>query len=224
MAQAKTNPISYCTAGELLAGLGRIAAWRVRLNPAPGTADSEDLVRARPTRGVTCELIDRVIVEKPGDHLKGYIVAELTGHLGQYLKANDLGFLYGSRGWVRLAPGTVRSPDLCFTPWARMRAKFVPPVQIAKEVPELAIEVKGSWNTRGEILRKLKEYFLGWVRLVWVIDPRKRSAAVYTAPDKKTVLDDSDTLDGDDVLPGFRLPLAKLFARLEKPAPKKRKK
>ena len=79
-------------------------------------------------------------------------------------------------------------------------------------------------NTRGEILRKLKEYLLGGVRVVWVVDPRKRTADVSSAPDRRTSLDESGTLDGGDVLPGFRVPLAKLFERLEKPRPKRRKK
>ena len=57
-----------------------------------------------------------------------------------------------------------------------------------------------------------------------MIDPIKRSAAVYTAPDVKQSLDESDALDGGDVLPGFRLPLAKLFERLQKPAGKKPRK
>ena len=58
---------------------------------------------------------------------------------------------------------------------------------------------------------------------MWVIDPRKRTAAAYTDPDLKTFVSETGSLDGGDVLPGFRVPLAKLFERLEKPKPKKRK-
>jgi hypothetical protein len=57
-----------------------------------------------------------------------------------------------------------------------------------------------------------------------VIDPLKRTADVHTTPDVKTSLDESGTLDGADVLPGFQLPLAKLFERLEKPKGKKPRK
>jgi hypothetical protein len=63
--------------------------------------------------------------------------------------------------------------------------------------------------------RKLREYFLAGVRLVWMIDPRKRTAKVYTAPDAPSAtLDENQVLEGGKVLPGFTLPLAELFARL----------
>lgn len=224
MSQTKTNRRAFRNCGELLDQLGGIPPWRVCLNPLPGTATSRDLIRARGTYGGACEMIDRVIVEKPRDHLKAYLVAVLAGYLGKYLDGNNLGFLYGSGGWVRLARGVVRSPDLCFTPWSRMAEKRVPWAQIAKEVPELVIDLPTAANTRAELTRKLKDYFANGVRLVWVIHPRRFTAEVYTAPDRKHTIPESGTLDGGDVLPGFRLPLAKLFERLEKPKPKKRKK
>ncbi len=71
--------------------------------------------------------------------------------------------------------------------------------------------------------RKLREYFLAGVRLVWMIDPRKRLAEVYTIPDAPAAtLDETQALDGGNVLPGFKLPLAELFARLPVVAAKKR--
>jgi Uma2 family endonuclease len=70
---------------------------------------------------------------------------------------------------------------------------------------------------------KLKEYCLGGVSLVWIIDPETRSAEVYTAPDEKTAIPATGSLDGGDVLPGFRLPLAKLFEKLPAPTAKKPK-
>ena len=64
--------------------------------------------------------------------------------------------------------------------------------------------------------RKRDEYFRAGVRLVWEIDPRKRTARVYTALDRFTDLTAADTLTGDPVLPGFTLPLAALFAELDR--------
>ena len=94
---------------------------------------------------------------------------------------------------------------------------------ISKVIPDLVVEVLSEKNTRAEIARKLGEYFLGGIRLVWVIDPRKRTAVAYTDPDSKTLVPEAGSLEGGDVLPGFRVPLAKLFERLEKPKLKKRK-
>jgi Uma2 family endonuclease len=70
--------------------------------------------------------------------------------------------------------------------------------------------------------RKRKEYFLAGTRLVWQVNPRKRTVDVYTAPDEFTTLAESETLDGADVLPGFSLPVRALFVNLP-PATRKRK-
>jgi Uma2 family endonuclease len=138
--------------------------------------------------------------------------------VGHFVAEHDLGFLTGADDLIEVMPDLVRGPDVCFTSWAKRPGKTVDSDQISGVIPDLAVEVLSPSNTPGEILRKLKEYFLGGVRLVWVIDPRKRAAVAYTTPDKKTVVGESGTLDGGDVLPGFRVPLANLFERLEKPA------
>ena len=63
--------------------------------------------------------------------------------------------------------------------------------------------------------RKVREYFDSGCRLVWLVDPRSRTVAVYTSLAKPIVLTEKQTLTGGDVLPGFRLPLRKLFGLLD---------
>jgi Uma2 family endonuclease len=210
--------------GELLHSLGNIPPERVRLDPFPGEATKRDLIRMHSVHGKLYELIDGILVEKPMGHPEAYLALELGFFIRTYLATHDLGFCTGPDDLIEVMPDLVRGPDLCFVPWSKRPQRTVGSDAISSTIPDLAVEVLSPSNTRGEILRKLKEYFLGGVRLVWVIDPRKLTADVYTAPDKKTTLDASGTLDGGDVLPGFRLPLAKLFERLEPPKPKKRKK
>ena len=65
--------------------------------------------------------------------------------------------------------------------------------------------------------RKLGEYFKAGVLLVWIVDPRARTVAVYTkAAQEPLILGEADTLDGGDVLPGFQLVLQDLFGRLDR--------
>jgi Uma2 family endonuclease len=82
--------------------------------------------------------------------------------------------------------------------------------------PDLAVEILSESNTVGEMERKVRDYFFAGTRLVWYIDPRRRSVRVYTNPDQCVELGERQTLDGGAVLPGFSLPLAQLFARLPK--------
>ena len=53
--------------------------------------------------------------------------------------------------------------------------------------------------------------------LVWLIDPKKRSARVFHAPDKSILVNAEQTLDGGDVLPGFVLRLTDLLDRGRRP-------
>jgi Uma2 family endonuclease len=78
------------------------------------------------------------------------------------------------------------------------------------------VEILGPGNTREEMDRKLRDYFSAGVRLVWYVDPAARNVRVYTAADKVEVLDQSRSLNGGDVLPGFSLPVQELFARAER--------
>ena len=65
---------------------------------------------------------------------------------------------------------------------------------------------------------KLKEYFEAGAELVWYIDPQTRSATIYTSVDKSQHVKEQGTLTGGDVLPGFELSLAKLFAQADEQA------
>jgi Uma2 family endonuclease len=63
---------------------------------------------------------------------------------------------------------------------------------------------------------KLDDYFSAGVRLVWFVEPRKKTVEVFTAKDISTLLDENATLTGGDVLAGFSLPLKPFFAKPKK--------
>ena len=80
--------------------------------------------------------------------------------------------------------------------------------------PDLAVEVLSPSDMPGHTHEKLTQYFSHGTRLAWVINPAERNALVYRTPEADRLLRVTDALDGEDVLPGFRLPLAELFAEL----------
>lgn len=149
--------------------------------------------------------------------------------------AGNLGMILGADGPFHLFAKLVRIPDVSFTNWNRLPGRKVPDEPVPDVSPDLAVEVLSAGNTREEMERKLKEYFLSEVSVVWFIDPRKRAVRVFTSPDDVTELKATDTLDGGDVLPGFSAPVARLFADLgnapgkpaakapPKPKPKKKR-
>ena len=165
--------------------------------------------------GVRCELIDGVIVRKPMGRDQSYIALRLGHLLSVYLDNNDIGHVCGSDMVIRFAPDLLLLPDLTFTAWSRCPRPEVPPESVAEIMPNLAVEVISPSNRAGEMARKLAAYFAAGVELVWLIDPRTRSAVAYTSPDDATELGPTESLAGGAVLPGFVLPLAQLFARLK---------
>jgi Uma2 family endonuclease len=82
-------------------------------------------------------------------------------------------------------------------------------------VPDLAVEVISPTNRAPEVLEKIHEYFAAGVRLVWLVYCEPRQVYVYRSPVSIQVLTPQDTLDGEDVIPGFSLTVAKLFDDLD---------
>jgi Uma2 family endonuclease len=77
--------------------------------------------------------------------------------------------------------------------------------------PDLAVEVLSPTDRARQVLDKVGEYLEAGVRLVWVIDPERRSAVVYRSLAEVRKLGADEFLEGEDVVPGFRCRLADLF-------------
>jgi Uma2 family endonuclease len=211
------------TVADLLKQLGDIPPRRVRMNPAPGTATERDLLAVLDHTNRPCELVDRTLVEKPMGYEEGHLALWLGGLMAVHAEEHDLGIAAGADASVRLMPGLVRIPDVSFVGWERLPNRKCPKKPIPDLVPHLAVEVLSAGNTPEEMERKLKEYFLAGVEAVWMVDSDERIVDIYTAPDAYTRLTEADTLDGGNLLPGFRLPLQRLFARVEKSPPRRRR-
>jgi Uma2 family endonuclease len=202
------------TMADLLKELGGIAPERVRLKPAPGKATERDVIALHNRTGRLYELIDGVLVEKIMGYPESCLTCDLISLLARFLDDHDLGVLSGESGTMRLMPRLVRIPDISFVSWERLPRRERPTKAIPDLVPNLAVEVLSEGNTRGEMKRKLKDYFLSDVRVVWFVDLRSRTIQVYTAPDEFVTLVEGQTLDGGDVLPGFAVPVRKVFAKV----------
>lgn len=220
----KLSPGKSITLADLLARLGGVAAERILAQPPPGTATEADLIKLIDGDNKRlCELVDGVLVEKAMGFREGVLASILTYFLWNYLEEHDLGVIAGADGPIRLQIGLVRLPDVCFVSWKRLGDTEVPEDPISKVIPELAVEILSKSNTHAEIERKRKEYLAAGVLKVWVIDPRTETAEIHTPPARKKTIDKSGTLDGGKILPGFKLPLADLFARARRRARRSKK-
>ena len=211
-----TSAASVETLADLLEQLGGISPRRVRARPFPGAAIEQDVLDVYGHEGRLCELVDGMLVEKGMGFRESFLAMALSAILWGFVRQHNLGLVTGADGMVRLASGLVRIPDVAFVSWDRLPGRRVPVEPIPGLAPDLVVEVLSESNTEGEMARKRREYFTAGVRIVWLIDPEGRTVEVFVSKDQSTVLDEGQTLDGGNVLPGFTLPLGELFAELDR--------
>jgi Uma2 family endonuclease len=214
------------TMADVLGKLG-VPANRVLLDPRPGTATVKDLIRhvdGDPKKLV--ELVNGTLVEKAMGIQASYLALRLAIILEMFNeKSGDVAMILGSDAMFRLMPKLVRLPDVSLTSWGRIPGRVVPKQAVADFAPDLAVEAISKGNTTKEMTRKLDEYFAAGIRVVWFIYPVKRIVRVFSSPKAFHDFAEGDTLDGGDFLPGFQLPVAKLFEKLgPAEAPKKKRK
>jgi Uma2 family endonuclease len=203
---------------DILAELGGIPVDRVHCEPTPGRATIDDLVRLN-NSGSQCELVDGTLVEKAMGWRESLIALALGSILREYVTANNLGVVTGADCFIQLLGSLVRGPDVAFISWARLPDGQIPQDAIPQIVPDLAVEVISVGNTLTEMSRKRREYFHAGVRLVWMVDPRERTVAVYTSINDYEILDEDQVLRGHDVVPGLEIQLAEVFAELDRQRP-----
>ncbi|MFV1968149.1 MAG: Uma2 family endonuclease [Pirellulaceae bacterium] len=213
-----TNVSAPQTLADLLRELGEIPLERIRLYPPPGTATEQSVLEVEAQGRRLCELVDGVLVEKAMGYVESIIAGAILAALRQFVVPKNLGHVSGPDGIMRLFPGLVRMPDVAFAAWDRFPDGRLPGEPIPDLVPDLVVEVVSAGNTPAEMDRKRHEYFEAGVRLVWIVDPSRRTVAVFCARDKYRELTEVDTLDGSDVLAGFSLSVADVFAELDRQA------
>lgn len=206
--------VQFDNVAEMLEQLGDIDPRRVRSWPPPGKATEKDLLDLLDHKNLVCELVDGILVEKVMGMKESALATQISRVIGNYVEEHDLGVVAGADGPFKLLNRLIRIPDVSFIAWDQLPAREYPTEPIPRLYPDLAVEVLSVANTDKEMERKLKEYFLSGTRLVWFVDPDRRTVRVYSAPDESTRLSENDILTGGDVLPGFTLRLRTLFAKV----------
>jgi Uma2 family endonuclease len=169
-------------------------------------ATEQDLLRA-PEDGQKYELVDGQLRVSPAGYRHGAVCVQLATLLNSFVKERRLGYVVDSSTGFRLPGGNVRLPDVSFVAKGRFTGERLPE-GFSDVPPDLAVEVLSPGDRSRDILDKVGEYLEAGVRVVWVIDPRRRTAVVHRSLTEVQTLGPDDFLDGGDVVPGFRCRLA----------------
>ncbi len=170
---------------------------------------AEELLQM-PAEGLVVELIDGEVKKMSPAGFEHGRIAMLAGiSLGTHVRQRGLGEVTAAEtGFIlRRNPDTVRAPDVAFV----SKERLVQTTAYFPGAPDLVIEVISPTDTYTDVDAKVLDWLRSGVRLVIVIDPSKRSAAVHRSMTETLRIGSDGVLDGGDVVPGWQLRLRELF-------------
>ena len=177
----------------------------------PVTADE---LLAMPDDGYRYELVKGELIRMaPTGSEHGEVAMDLAGPLHQHVKRHNLGKVYAAETGFKLQsdPDTVRAPDIAFVRLERVR-QMGRPKGFWPGAPDLAVEVVSPGDTVSEVEEKVAEWLEGGSRMVCVVSPKLHTVTVYRSLTDIVTLTEKDMLDGADVVPGFQMNVAEIFA------------
>ncbi|MFQ5638899.1 MAG: Uma2 family endonuclease [bacterium] len=160
-----------------------------------------------------CELIKgEYIAMSPSGGTHGRLTNKMGRIIGNFIEEKNLGEGFGAETGFILSrnPDTVRAPDFAFI--AKERLTLIDEFdQFLSIAPDLAVEVVSPGDLWTKIEKKIKDFLHAGVRLIWVINRSNKTIHVYHGFSDVRVLTESDHLTGEDVLPGFSIPVKRIF-------------
>jgi len=177
----------------------------------PRLLTEQDLARL-PDDGFRHELQAGLLLAEPRPFpLHAQVQARIIELVAGFVRAHGLGQVLGDGGFLLASnPDTVRGPDVAFVTRERWSA-VTDRGRFFQGAPDLAVEILSPSNRAGEIHAKVADYLAAGARLVWIVDPKRRTITIHETLLAPRRLGARDALDGGDVLPGFAIPVEAVF-------------
>ena len=149
----------------------------------------------------------------PAGQKHGRIIVRLTVPLAKYVQDHQLGEVYAAETGFKLRskPDTVLAADIAFVQKERLE-ELGETESYWPAAPDLAVEVNSPSDTVREVEKKVMAWLGFGCRLVWVVSSKLHIVTVYRSLTDIVALTENDRLDGGDVVPGFQIAVAEIFA------------
>jgi Uma2 family endonuclease len=159
------------------------------------------------------ELVDGKLVELPMGMESSYVGGRLYRRLADYCEQPFRGWVLpadASYQFLPARPNLVRKPDVSFIRLGRLPDER-PIKGHIRLAPDLVVEVISPNDLYYEVEEKIAEYRSGGVRLIWVVVPPTRTVLIRRLDGSAAEVREDGDLNGEDVVAGFRCPVADLF-------------
>lgn len=173
-------------------------------------AEFEDFIARPEHQDRLFELINGEIIEKMPTQLHGLIANLFNALLYLYMQQNPIGWVF-SELRIKLPDDDKNEsiPDVAVVLKAGREFEADAPLTY---MPDLAVEIQSPGQSDKFMVDKAAYYLAHGAQMVWIVYPSKRLVEVLTATDRWLLTED-DTLEGGDVLPGFRLSVREIFPK-----------
>lgn len=168
-------------------------------------------------QGKSCQLIEGELrMMSPAGGFHGALAADIASLLTQHAKRAAIGRCFGAETGFLISrnPDTVLAPDAAFVSNERLEAVGLGEGYFP-EAPALAVEIVSPGDTAEAVDDKARRWLAAGTRMVWVVYPKRETLTVYRSADNVRLLSAEDSLEGADVVPGFSVKVAELFAGLK---------
>ena len=141
----------------------------------------------------------------------GDATSRVSFYVNGIVYGDDLGLTFTAETgfFVERDPDTVLAPDFAYVAHDRLPDPL--PQSYVPVVPDFAVETRSPNDTQREVAEKVEEWLAAGVRLVWVVEPKKRTITTHRLGRDARTFTVGETLDGEDVLPGLVVPLDRIF-------------
>jgi Uma2 family endonuclease len=179
----------------------------------PQLLTADDLLQM-PNDGLLYELVRGELRHmSPASYRHGKIIINITLSLGQHVRDQQLGDVYAAETGFKLTsdPDTVRAPDVAFV--RRERVVAVGDMEgYWPGAPDLAIEVISPNDLYTEVEEKVIDFLNAGTGMVLAVNPRNHTVTVYRALADISILTEEDTIDGEEIVPGWTFAVRNVFA------------
>jgi Uma2 family endonuclease len=160
------------------------------------------------------ELVHGEVKERCVSIHSSWTGGQLFSFLNVFARQSGLGFAFGSDIQLRIwpdDPNNVRRPDGAYIRASRFPGGRLPEGGYLEVAPDIVAEAVSPNDPAEYVETKVREYLAAGVGLIWVAYPANRTVHVFRADGSAQVLDETGTLDGEDLLPGLKIPVTEIF-------------
>jgi len=160
-----------------------------------------------PKDGFKRELLNGEIVMSPAGSAHGRLIMRFAYLLSNHVYEHALGEIYDGQTGFRMKSRDVLSPDISFVAGKRAATNE----RFFEGAPDLAIEFLSPRESKKRMAQKVGQYLENGTRLAWVMDPKTKTLTIHRPGKPPVTLTEGDELPGEEVVPGFIVPVHRIF-------------